>query len=125
MTETPEVEIDINVVAPTRALAKIANKYYKAVRPHAAKDKVGVIRQMQRLVLKGVTPEMLETAIDNYVKSLVEENTDPRFRKRIRSFLEINNVLLWQKPLPTRPKPPRDHALDAMDRFDDYLETKA
>ena len=111
----------------TRELSRICTFYYKKVRPHSPQESRGIFQQLQRLLKKGITPEMLQIAVENYANDPWVKSIDPRTRKNIRSFFAYENVLLWQKPVQrpqaqTKARSP-EQALDALEQLDRaYLE---
>jgi hypothetical protein len=107
------------------ALADIAERYTRSVRAHSHYEMLGVIRNMRRLLAKGITFEMLDVAVRIYAADPFVQRSDPRRRKHIRSFFTEITIRQWQTPLPERPKstnPNRDPALDVLDRLDAFHE---
>jgi hypothetical protein len=106
----------------TVELSRIVRFYCKNVRPHSPKEMTGIYRNLQRLCnQKGVTLEMLQTAVENYAADPYVRASDPRARKNIRSFFTYDNVVMWQQPVRQNPlmkKKPVESALDALERLE-------
>ena len=83
---------------------------------------MGIIRQLQRLIKnKGVTPEQLQIALENYAADPYVQECDVRLRKPIRSFFTYENVMACQKPIDRDKKPGaprRDAALSGLELLD-------
>ncbi len=92
---------------PTRELWRFVDFYNKNVRAHSKEECMGVIRQIQRLIDKGLGVEDLATALENYAADEWRKAQEPRYSKPIRSFFTYEVVKEWLTPKkkPVRPDP--------------------
>ena len=109
----------------SREKGRFVNFYCKRIRQHAPHERQGIMRIIDSTLRKGVTPEQIQIALENYEQSV--QGLDVRLRKHIRSFFTAENIRLWQTPL--RPEWPRsqkerhqDAGLDILDKLDALLD---
>lgn len=93
---------------PTRELWRFIKFYTERVRPQSKADCQGVIRQIQRLIDKGIGVEDMALALENYANDDWRKAQDPRFTKSIRSFFTAENIKEWMTPKPKKPVRPID-----------------
>lgn len=117
--EAPVVELppDGTALPTTRELSKFIMFYRENIRQHSKPETTGVMRQIQRLLMKGVTMKQISTALKHYRDDPFRQQADPRHVKHIRSFFTREVINQWQRPVPAgrRGFRPRHSALDALE----------
>jgi hypothetical protein len=93
---------------PTRELWRFVKYYTEHIRAQSRTECQGVIRQIQRLIDKGIGLEDMALAMENYAKDDWRKAQDPRFTKSIRSFFTAENIKEWLTPRPKKPVRPID-----------------
>ena len=84
---------------PTRELWRFVDFYGKNIRATSKADSTGVIRQIQRLIDKGIGLEDIATALENYAKDEWRmAQTDPKASKPMRSFFTAETIKEWLTP---------------------------
>jgi hypothetical protein len=103
---------------PTRELWRFVRYYTENIRAQSQTECQGVIRQIQRLIDKGIGVEDMALALENYAKDDWRKRQDPRFTKSIRSFFTVENIKEWLTPRPKKPVRPIDQIalFEAVDR---------
>lgn len=96
----PEPEPEPESEYSTRELSQFLRFYNEKIRKHSTAETRGVIRQIQRLLKKGVTVEMIRAALQNYAADEWRKAQDPRYSKHIRSFFTQEFIQEWQAPRP-------------------------
>ena len=89
---------------PTRMLWRFVDYYNKHIKEHSKEECVGVIRNIQRIIDKGLGVEDLAQALENYEKDEWRK-ANPRYSKPIRSFFTYEMVKEWLNPRPKLVKP--------------------
>jgi hypothetical protein len=93
---------------PTRELGRLIKYYREKVRQCTSAEQIGVIRNIQRLIDKGIGLEDIATALENYANDDYRKNQDPRYTYSIRTFFSEAKIQEWLKPRPKRAvQPPR------------------
>lgn len=93
---------------PTRELWRFVKFYTERIRAQSRTECQGVIRQIQRLIDKGIGLEDMALALENYANDEWRKAQDPRFTKSIRSFFTAENIKEWMTPRPKKPVRPID-----------------
>jgi hypothetical protein len=93
---------------PTRELWRFIKFYTERIRAQSAADCKGVIRQIQRLIDKGIGLEDMALALENYANDEWRKAQDPRYTKSIRSFFTAENIKEWMTPKPKKSVRPID-----------------
>lgn len=100
-------QLDLPVPAeqrPTNELWRFLDYYNKNVKAHSASECSGVIRNIQRLIDKGLGVDSLATALENYANDEWRK-ANPRYSKHIRSFFSLEVITEWLTPRPPIVKP--------------------
>lgn len=92
---------------PTRELYRFIAFYLEKVRKHSKSDTVGVFRQIQNLIDKGLGVDVIAIALENY-EADEWRRKNPHFSKHIRSFFTPETIKDWQTPKKIRPVDPLD-----------------
>ena len=88
----------------SRELWRCINFYCKNIRNHPPEEYKGVIRNIQRMIDKGIGLEMIATALENYMNDEWRK-ANPAYSKPIRSFFTKEIIEEWQHPRPSIKKP--------------------
>jgi hypothetical protein len=117
-------ELELVPTLTSREKGRFVNFYCKRIRPHTNKEKEGVMKLIDNARRKGMTPEQIQIALENYEQSV--QGLDVRLRKHIRSFFSADSLRIWQKPLelPSQKKGgsrQQDAGLDILDKLDSLL----
>jgi hypothetical protein len=104
----------------TRQLSKFKTFFLQNIKSVSDREQLGVIRQIQRIVAKGVTHEQIAIALRNYADDPFRKESDERFTKNIMSFFTETCIKEWQTPLPVsrtreRRQSPELDRLDALE----------
>lgn len=91
---------------PTREIWRLLKYYDNKVRHCSKADFIGVIRNIQRLIDKGIGMETIATALENYANDEWRQAQDPRYSLAPRSFFSEAKIKEWETPRPS-PKPVR------------------
>ena len=83
---------------PTRELGRFISFYKKNIRDCTSQECVGVIRNIQRLIEKGIAAEDIATALRNYADDEWRKSQDPRFSYAIRTFFSEAKIKEWLTP---------------------------
>jgi hypothetical protein len=89
---------------PTRELFRFVAYYNEKIRAHSKEECVGVLRNIQRIIDKGLGVEDLAQALENY-EADEWRRANPRYSKQIRSFFTYETIKEWLKPRPKAVKP--------------------
>lgn len=90
---------------PTRELGRLLSYYKKNIRDYASGEAQGVIRNIQRLIDKGIGLEDIAQALENYANDEWRKSQDPRYSLSVRSFFSEAKIKEWATPKPARPTP--------------------
>jgi hypothetical protein len=104
-------------VPTTREISKLVTFYCKNVRAHDKAEMVGIIRQIQLMLNKGVTMEDISAAIQNYAADEFTRNSHEAHRHHIRKFMMPEKIRQW-KIAPKRTKTTTDPSLVALERLE-------
>jgi hypothetical protein len=85
-------------VPTTREISKLVTFYLKNVRAHDKSEMVGIIRQIQLMVKKGITMEDISLAMQNYASDDFTKNNHPALRHHIRKFMMPEKIRMWKNP---------------------------
>lgn len=121
--EAPRVELspEASALPTTRELSKFISFYTQNIRQHSRSETMGVMRQIQRLLEKGLTMKQISTALKHYRDDPFRQQADPRHMKHIRSFFTRETIEQWQQPVQGRRGSfgrPRHAVLSALDALD-------
>jgi hypothetical protein len=97
-------EQDVPQQRPTRELWRFIDFYNTKIKAHSKEECIGVIRNIQRLIDKGLGVEDLAQALENY-EADDWRRANPRYSKQIRSFFTFETIKEWLKPRPKMVKP--------------------
>lgn len=98
---------------PTRELGRLLSFYKKNVRDYLPQESVGVIRNIQRLIDKGIEYQDIVQALKNYADDEWRKNSDPKYTMGVRTFFTEVKVKEWINPIkrkaavPEKPKLPQ------------------
>ena len=115
-------ELELIPTLTYREKGRFINFYCKRIRPHVAKEREGVMKIIDSALRRGITPEQIQIALENYEQSV--QGLDVRLRKHIRTFFSADYIRQWQKPLETRKQGgsrQQDAGLDILDKLDSLL----
>jgi hypothetical protein len=87
---------------PTRELGRLIKYYREKVRQCSSGEQIGVIRNIQRLIDKGIGLEDIAQALENYANDEYRKSQDTRFSYSIRTFFSEAKIQEWLKPRPKR-----------------------
>lgn len=83
----------------SRELWRFVRYYCEKIRNHPQNECVGVIRNIQRMIDKGIGLEKIATALENYYKD-EWRTANPAYSMKIRSFFSQEAIEEWQHPRP-------------------------
>ena len=83
-------ELELVPTLTSREKGRFVNFYCKRIRPHTNKEKEGVMKLIDNALRKGMTPEQIQIALENYEQSV--QGLDVRLRKHIRSFFSADSL---------------------------------
>jgi hypothetical protein len=89
---------------PTRELYRFVAFYNEKIKAHGPSVTAGVIKNIQRLIDKGLGVEDLAQALENYEKD-DWRRANPRFSKSIFAFFTYEIIKEWLLPRPKMVKP--------------------
>ena len=98
----PTVE-NVEDTRPTRELGRFISFYKKNIRDVSSQDCIGVIRNIQYMLNKGISAEEIATALRNYADDEWRKSQDPRFSYAIRTFFSAAKIKEWQTPKAKQP----------------------
>lgn len=82
-----------------RELWKLMNFYLTKIRNHPKGETVGVIRQIQRLLDKGIEFDTIAQALENYAADDWRK-ANPRYSRPVRTFFTAESIAEWSQPKP-------------------------
>jgi hypothetical protein len=83
---------------PTREIGRLLSFYKKNIRDYTPTESVGVVRNIQRMIAKGLVFEDIVTALQNYAEDEWRKSQDPRRSMPIRTFFSEAKIREWLKP---------------------------
>jgi hypothetical protein len=90
---------------PTRELGRFIKFYKEKVRDCTSTECVGVIKNIQRMLDKGIGLDEIATALQNYADDEWRKSRDPRLSYPIRTFFSMAKIKEWLNPMPKPGKP--------------------
>ena len=84
----------------TRELYRFIRYFSEKIRPTSTGDTAGVIRNIQRLIDKGLGVDQFAIALENYANDEWLKAQDVRYRKTMRQFFTFEIIKEWQTPRP-------------------------
>ena len=99
----------------TREISKLVAFYNEQIRPHGKQEQLGIFRNIQRLIGKGISMAQMSRALQNYAADEYVRASDPRLRMNIRSFFSESVIKLWQEPIRRKPL---DGSLAVLDQLE-------
>lgn len=99
---------------PARELWRLMNFYNTKIKAHSKEECVGVIRNMQRLIDKGLGVDEMAQALENY-EADEWRRANPRYSKTVRAFFTVESIKEWLTP---RPKPQKPDPLARLATFE-------
>lgn len=91
---------------PTKELYRFIAFYNEKIKAHAPAVTATVLRNIQRLLDKGLGIEDMAVALENYEKD-EWRRANPRYSKDMRSFFTLETIKEWLTPRrkPVKPDP--------------------
>lgn len=96
----PSVQAPEETGYTTRDLWRFVNYYCTRIRAFPNTETGGVIRNIQRMLAKGISLEEIAIALRNYEEDDWRKKNDPRYSMHIRSFFKAETIKQWQTPRP-------------------------
>jgi hypothetical protein len=90
----------------TQELGRLLSYYKKNIRDYHYTEANGVIRNIQRLIDKGLALEDIVQAMENYAADEYRKSSDPRFTLSVRSFFSEAKIREWLNPVERKPMKP-------------------